>query len=50
MGERSKKAKMPNRKKTWHRKTLRTSSPRRDSYRYLNPHVMRMDRIRANET
>ena len=36
--------------KIWRKKTRRTSSPRRDFYRSLNPYVIRMDRVRADES
>ena len=36
--------------KIWCKKTRRTSSPRRDFYRSLNPYVIRMDRVRADES
>lgn len=49
MGERNRRARFSKSKNKLYQKTRHTPSPRRNSYRSLNPYVMRMDRIRADE-
>ena len=49
MGKRNRRARFSKSKNKLYQKTRHTPSPRRNSYRSLNPYVMRMDRIRADE-
>ena len=49
MAKRNHRARFSKSKNKLYEKTQRSPSPRRDSHRSLNPYVIRMDRIRADE-